>query len=86
MAIEEIILIGTITDKIIEIDQEAGGTIIGQVIGVVITPIITDDVIRDHTTDKINNGHLETSQSRSRNGNYGNNQFRGRSRDRNQRR
>ena len=60
MAIEKIIIIGTITGKIIEIDQEAGGTIIGQVIRVVITHIITDEVIRDHTTDKIHNGHLET--------------------------
>ena len=60
MAIEEIIIIGTITGKIIEIDQEAGGTIIGEVIGVVITHIITDEVIRNHTTDKIHNGHLET--------------------------
>ena len=45
MVIEEIIIIGTITGKIIEIDQEADGTIIGQVIGVVITHIITDEVI-----------------------------------------
>ena len=60
MAIGEIIIIGTITGKIIEIDQGAGGTIIGQVIGVVITHITTDEVIRDHTTDKIHNGHLET--------------------------
>ena len=29
-------------------------------IGVVITHIITDEVIRDHTTDRIRNGHLET--------------------------
>ena len=54
MVIEEILTIGTITGKIIEIDQEAGGTVIGQVIGVV------DEVIRDHTKDKIHNGHLET--------------------------
>ena len=60
MAIEEILTIGTITGKIIEIDQEAGGTVIGQVIGVVINHIITDEVIRDHTTDKIHSGHLET--------------------------
>ena len=60
MAIEEILTIGTITGKIIEIDQEAGGTVIGQVIGVVITHIITDEVIRDHTTDKIHSRHLET--------------------------
>ena len=60
VAIEEILTIGTITGKIIEIDQEAGGMVIGQVIGVVITHIITDEVIRDHTIDKIHNGHLET--------------------------
>ena len=60
MVIEEIITIGTIIGQIIEIDEEAGGTIIGQVIGVVITHIITDEVIRDHTTDKIHNGLLET--------------------------
>ena len=60
MAIEEILTIGIITGKIIEIDQEAGGTVIGQVIGVVITHIMTDEVIRDHTTDKTHNGHLET--------------------------
>ena len=60
MVIEEIITIGTITGKIIEIDQEAGGTIIGQVIGAVITHITTDEVMRDSSTDKIHNGHLET--------------------------
>ena len=41
----EIITIGTITGKIIEIDQEADGTITGQVIGVVISHITTDEVI-----------------------------------------
>ena len=60
MVIEEIITIGTITGKIIEIDQEADGTTTGQVIGVVITHITTDEVIRDHTIDKAHNGHLET--------------------------
>ena len=45
VAIEETSTIGTITGKIIEIDQEAGGTVIGQVIGVVITHITTDEVI-----------------------------------------
>ena len=34
---EEIITIETITDPITETDQEADGTIIGQVIGVAIT-------------------------------------------------
>ena len=77
--------IETITGKIIEIDQEADGTTIGQVIEVVITQITTDEVIRDHRQNAqwtSRNG----SQSRSRNENYGNNQFRGRGRDRNQRR
>ena len=50
----------TITGKIIEIDQEADGTTIGQVIEVVITQITTDEVIRDHTIDKTHNGQLET--------------------------
>ena len=57
---EGIKAIETITGKIIEIDQEAGGTTIGQVIGVVITQITTDIVIRDHTIDKTHNGQLET--------------------------
>ena len=60
MVIEEIITIGTITGQTIEIDQEADGTTTGQVIGVVIMPITTDEVIRDHTTDKTHNGLLET--------------------------
>ena len=60
VAIEEIIIIGIIVDQILEIDQEADGTTTGQVIGVVITPITTDVVIRDHTTDKTHNGLLET--------------------------
>ena len=45
VVIEEIIIIGTITGQIIEIDQEADGTTIGQVIEVVITHITTDEVI-----------------------------------------
>ena len=60
MVIEEIITIGTITGKIIEIGQEADRTITGQVIGVVITQITTDEVIRDCTIDKTHNGYLET--------------------------
>ena len=60
MIIEEIITIGTITGKIIDIYQEADGTITGQVIEVVTTPIKTDEVIRDRTIDKTHNGHLET--------------------------
>ena len=57
---EGIKAIETITGKIIEIDQEAVGTTIGQVIGVVITQITTDEVIRDHTIDKTHNRHLGT--------------------------
>ena len=58
VVIEEITTIGTITGQIIEIDLEADGTTIGQVIGVVITQITIDEVIRDQTTDKIPNGLL----------------------------
>ena len=56
--IEEIIeiIIGPIT----EIDQEADGTIIGQVIGVTITRITIDEVMPDPITDRMTNGHLET--------------------------
>ena len=59
MIIEEITIIGTITDQIIEIDLEADGITIGQVIGVVITQITIDKVIQDQTTDKTPNGLLE---------------------------
>ena len=53
----------------------------------VITHIITDEVIQDHTTDKTHSGHLETEvivevEMKI----IGNEHFRGRSRDRNQRR
>ena len=60
MEIEEITLIEIIIDQIIEIDQEADGTTTGQVIEVVITPITTDEVMQDRTTDKTHNGLLET--------------------------
>ena len=60
VATETISIIGVILDKITEIDQEAGGTTIGQVTGVVITPIIIGEVMQDHTTDKLHNGHLGT--------------------------
>ena len=58
MVTEEITTIGIITDQIIEIDLEADGTTIGQVMGVVITQITIDEVIRDQTTDKTPNGLL----------------------------
>ena len=45
VAVEEIIIIGVTIDTIIEIDQEANGTTIGQVIEVVTTQITTDEVI-----------------------------------------
>ena len=44
MAIEQIIIIGTIINQTLEIDQEADGTTTGQVIEVVITHITTDEV------------------------------------------
>ena len=45
VVIEEITTIGTIIDHIIEIDLDADGITIGQVIGVVITQITIDEVI-----------------------------------------
>ena len=45
MVIEKIITIGTIIDQIIEIDLEADGITIGQVIGVIITQIAIDKAI-----------------------------------------
>ena len=60
MEIEDIIIIETIIDPITEIDQEADGTITGQVIGVTITRLTIDKVILDQITDKMPNGHLET--------------------------
>ena len=59
VVIEEITTIGTIIDQIIEIDLEADGITIGQVIGVVITQITIDEVMQDPTTDKTPNGLLE---------------------------
>ena len=60
MEIGEIIIIETITDPIIEINQEADGTIIGQVIGVAITKLTIGEVILDQIMDKMLNGHLGT--------------------------
>ena len=60
MVIEKITTIGTIINQIIEIDQEADGTTMGQVIGVVITQITINEVIQDQITDKTHNGLLET--------------------------
>ena len=54
--IGEIIIIETTTDQITEIDQEADGTIIGQVIGVTITRLTIDRVILDQIMDKTLNG------------------------------
>ena len=58
--IEEIIIIEITTDPITETDQEADGTIIGQVIGVAITRLTIDVVIIDQITDKMLNRHSET--------------------------
>ena len=60
MEIEEIIIIEIIIGPITEIDQEADGTIIHQVIGVTITRLTTGKVMLDQITDKMPNGHLET--------------------------
>ena len=56
----EIIMIETITDPIIETNQEADGTIIGQVIGVTITRLTIGEVILDQIMDKMLSGHLGT--------------------------
>ena len=45
VVIEGIVTIETIIDQIIEIDQEADGTTIGQVIGATIIRITIDEVI-----------------------------------------
>ena len=60
MEIGEIITIEITTDQITEIDQEANGTIMGQVIGATITRLTIDEVIIDQITDKTPNKHLET--------------------------
>ena len=57
---EGITTIETIIGQLIEIDQEADGTTIGQVIGVIIIRITIDEVIRDLITDKMPNGLSET--------------------------
>ena len=61
MVIQGITITETIIDQITGIDQEADGTIIGQVIGVAsFTRITIDEVILDQITDKMPNGLLET--------------------------
>ena len=57
--IEEIIIIEIIIGPITEIDQEADGTITGEVIGVTITRLTIDEVILDQIMDKMPNGRLE---------------------------
>ena len=57
MEIEEIKIIEIIADPITETDQEADGTIIGQVIEVTITQLTIDKVILDQIIDKMLNGH-----------------------------
>ena len=59
MVIEGITTIGTIIGQLIEIDEEADGTTIGQVIGVTIIRITIDKVIQDRITDKMANGLIE---------------------------
>ena len=83
MGIEEIIIIETIIDPITEIDQEADGTITGQVIGVTITRLTIEKVILDQITDKMPSGHLETEVKVEIELEITNNEhMRGRSRDR----
>ena len=58
--IKGIITIETITGQIVETDQEADGTTIGQVKEVITIRIIIDEVIRDQITDKMPSGLLGT--------------------------
>ena len=58
MEIGEIIITEIITDPITKTDQEADGTIIGQVIGVTITQLTIDEIILGQITDKTLNEHL----------------------------
>ena len=60
MEIGKIITTETTTNQITEIDQEADGTIIGQMIGATITRLTIDKVILNQIMDKTLNGHLET--------------------------
>ena len=60
MEIEVIIIIEIIIGPITEIDQDADGTIIGQVIGVTITRLTICKVTLDQIMDKMPHGHLET--------------------------
>ena len=59
MKIAEITIIEIIRGPITEIDQEADGIIIGQVIGVTVTRLTIGKVLLDQITDKMPNGHLE---------------------------
>ena len=60
MEVGEIITIEITTNQNTEIDQDAEGTIIGQVIGVTITGLTIDEVIIDQIMDITLNRHLET--------------------------
>ena len=82
--IGEIITIETNTDPITETDQEADGTIKGQVIGVTITKLTIDKVILDQIIDKTPNGCLETEvKVDTEMETYNNDYMRGRNGDRN---
>ena len=60
VVIEEITTIVIIIGLITEIDQEADGITIGQVIGVTIIRTTIDEVMQDQITDKMPNRLLET--------------------------
>ena len=84
MVTEEITTIGTITGQIREIDLEADGITIGQVIGVVIIQITTEECnTRPNYRHNPQWTFRNRSQGRNRNENY---DTRGGSRDRNNRR
>ena len=60
MEIEEIIIIGIIIGPVIETNQEADETIIGQVIEVTITRLTIDEATLDQIMDKMFSRYLGT--------------------------
>ena len=60
MGTGETIIIEIIIDPVIETNQEADGTIIGQVIEVTITRLTIDEVTLDQIMDKMLSRHLGT--------------------------
>ena len=82
--IGEIVTTETFTDQIIEVDLEADGTIIGQVIGATITSLTIDE---GNNRPNYGQNTQQTFRNRSQSSdsvrNYNNDHMTGRDRDRN---